>query len=71
MAYEWAHDLGVNSGVKLLTKLNVIESVIDVSCERANFDFALELARLAAKNKLSDVYSKVRYRCVGMAYSVR
>eukprot|EP00042_Codosiga_hollandica_P051782 m.643612 g.643612 ORF g.643612 m.643612 type:complete len:1752 (+) comp58351_c0_seq22:791-6046(+) len=58
VAYEWSHDMGVNSGAKLLTKLNMLEGAIDVACERLNFDFALELARTAAKPKLSDVYSK-------------
>ncbi len=37
----------------------VILSVIDVAAERTNFDFAIELARAAAKHKLPDVLSKV------------
>lgn len=58
VAYEWVVELGVPSGIKLLTKLNLLDAVIDVGCERTNFDFTLELARTAAKHKLSDVYSK-------------
>ena len=59
VAYEWVNALGVPSGVKLLAKLGMLDAVIDVACERTNFDLALELARAAAKHKLPDVYSKV------------
>ena len=46
--------------IKLLGKINMMDNVIDVACERSNYDFALDLARTAAKHKLADVYSKVR-----------
>jgi hypothetical protein len=30
VAYEWANDMGVNSGAKLLIKINALDGAIDV-----------------------------------------
>eukprot|EP00052_Salpingoeca_macrocollata_P025012 m.226452 g.226452 ORF g.226452 m.226452 type:complete len:1747 (+) comp22359_c0_seq2:150-5390(+) len=56
IGYLWAMALGGESGVKLLSKFNMVEQAVDIACESGSFDFAFELARSAAKSKLPDVY---------------
>ena len=43
VAYDWVVELGVPSGVKLLAKLNLLDAVIDVACERTNFGVLPEI----------------------------
>eukprot|EP00049_Salpingoeca_infusionum_P011387 m.198132 g.198132 ORF g.198132 m.198132 type:complete len:1733 (+) comp14914_c0_seq4:203-5401(+) len=58
VAYMWAKSLGGDSAVKLLVKLNMVSSAVDIACEQNAFDFAFELSRTAAKDRLSDVHLK-------------
>eukprot|EP00056_Hartaetosiga_gracilis_P018831 m.12051 g.12051 ORF g.12051 m.12051 type:complete len:1743 (+) comp7113_c0_seq1:45-5273(+) len=58
VGYLWAKSLGGDSAVKLLEKLNMVSEGIDFACDQGAFDFAFELARLKAKNRLSDVHFK-------------
>lgn len=44
--------------MKLLVKLDMVSVAIDFACDQNAFDFAFELARAAAKERLSDVHLK-------------
>ena len=58
MAFLWAKTLGGESAVKLLSKFNILEQGIDYACESYQFEFAFELAKLAAKDKMGDIHCK-------------
>ena len=58
MAFLWAKTLGGESAVKLLSKFNILEQGIDYACESYQFEFAFELAKLAAKDKMEDIHCK-------------
>ncbi len=58
MAFLWAKTLGGESAVKLLTKFGLLEQGIDYACEAYQFEFAFELARLAAQNKTQEIHYK-------------
>lgn len=61
VAVLWAHQLGGDSAVKLLTKLNLLDWAIDHALEQDSpdyFDFALELCKIARKEKLPLVAEK-------------
>lgn len=83
VAYEWAFNLAgpngqgggvIDSAIKLLVKLEMTESVIDIACDRAgganakedgaqeisetNFQFAADLAKMACKKKTPYVHEK-------------
>ena len=58
VAFLWAKTLGGESAVKLLNKFGVLEQGIDYACESYQFDFAFELARLAAQHKTADIHYK-------------
>ncbi|OUC47010.1 putative WD domain, G-beta repeat protein, partial [Trichinella nativa] len=62
VAYLWAEAVKGESAVRLLQKLNMLERVIDIACEKNNFDFAAELCRLGLKSKLNYVYMKQAFR---------
>ncbi|VDK57787.1 unnamed protein product [Anisakis simplex] len=59
VAYLWAKSLGGDSAVKLLQKYNLLDESIDFACENGAFDFAFELCRLGAKNRLAFVHLKL------------
>jgi intraflagellar transport protein 172 len=58
VAFLWAKTLGGESAVKLLSKFGILEQGIDYACESYQFDFAFELAKLAAKDKTEDIHYK-------------
>ena len=58
MAFLWAKTLGGESAVKLLQRFGILEQGIDFACESYQFDFAFELARLAADDKTEDIHMK-------------
>lgn len=58
VAYLWAESLGGEAAVKLLNKFNLLEYAIEFACNNLTFDFALELAHLANKDKIPDVHLK-------------
>ena len=58
VAFLWAKTLGGESAVKLLSKFGILEQGIDYACESYQFEFAFELAKLAAKDKTDDIHYK-------------
>ncbi|XP_064196298.1 intraflagellar transport protein 172 homolog [Anguilla rostrata] len=58
VAYLWAKSLGGEAAVKLLNKFGLLETAIDFAADNCAFDFAFELARLSAKNKIPDIHLK-------------
>ncbi|KAL3317647.1 hypothetical protein Ciccas_003697 [Cichlidogyrus casuarinus] len=58
VAYLWARNLGGDSAIRLLKKLQLVDSSIDYAVEQMAFDFALELANSAAPGRVSDIYLK-------------
>ncbi len=58
VAFLWAKTLGGESAVKLLSKFGILDQGIDYACESYQFEFAFELARLAAKDKMEDIHCK-------------
>jgi intraflagellar transport protein 172 len=58
VAYLWARSIGGEAAVKLLTRLNLLDSAIEFATDSANFDFAFELSRFAGKHKLEEVHFK-------------
>ena len=58
VAFLWAKTLGGESAVKLLSKFGILEQGIDYACESYQFEFAFELAKLAAKEKMVDIHCK-------------
>lgn len=58
VAFLWAKTLGGESAVKLLNKFGILEQGIDYACESYQFEFAFELARLAAQHKTEDIHYK-------------
>ena len=58
VAFLWAKTLGGESAVKLLNRFGILEQGIDYACESYQFEFAFELARLAADDKTEDIHLK-------------
>jgi intraflagellar transport protein 172 len=58
VAFLWAKTLGGESAVKLLNKFGILDQGIDYACESYQFEFAFELARLAAQHKTGDIHCK-------------
>eukprot|EP00051_Salpingoeca_urceolata_P019102 m.274557 g.274557 ORF g.274557 m.274557 type:complete len:1824 (+) comp19348_c0_seq8:278-5749(+) len=56
VGYLWAKSLGGDSAIKLLVRQGIVEPAIEYACDQKAFEFAFEIARSAAKNKLSAVY---------------
>ena len=42
----------------MLSKFGILEQGIDYACESYQFEFAFELAKLAAKDKMNDIHCK-------------
>lgn len=59
VAFLWAKSLGGESAVRLLNKLNILDACIDHACDSYQFDFALDVANIGAKNKLPDIHYKL------------
>ncbi|PIO75437.1 tetratricopeptide repeat protein [Teladorsagia circumcincta] len=55
VALLWAKSLGGEAGVKLLNKFGMLNEAIDHFSEIGTFDFAFELARLGAKERLPGI----------------
>ncbi|XP_055005694.1 intraflagellar transport protein 172 homolog [Boleophthalmus pectinirostris] len=58
VALLWAQSLGGEAAVKLLSRFNLLHYAIEFACDNLSFDFAFELASLAAKEKLPEVHLK-------------
>ncbi|XP_072318787.1 intraflagellar transport protein 172 homolog [Eucyclogobius newberryi] len=58
VAYLWAQSLGGEAAVKLLSRFSLLEYAIEFACNNLTFDFAFELANLAAKDKIPEVHLK-------------
>ncbi|KAL1129294.1 hypothetical protein AAG570_013823, partial [Ranatra chinensis] len=58
VAFLWAKSLGGDSAIKLLSRLDLLESCIDYACDTYQFDFAFELAKSGMKDKTSDIHYK-------------
>ncbi|XP_014675210.1 PREDICTED: intraflagellar transport protein 172 homolog [Priapulus caudatus] len=58
VAYLWAKMLGGDSAVKLLNKFGILEPAIDYATENGSFDFAFDLARISAKEKVPEIHLK-------------
>eukprot|EP00080_Pristionchus_pacificus_P016971 PDM76991.1 osm-1 [Pristionchus pacificus] len=56
IGYEWAKSTGGGAAVTLLNKLGFLNQAIAIACESGDFDFAFDLARSGAKDKLPDVH---------------
>ena len=59
MAFLWARGLGGDSAVKLLNRLGHMNDVIDIAASNGAFDFAFDLARVAATHKLPEIHEKL------------
>ncbi|KAL3991031.1 WD domain G-beta repeat family protein [Acanthocheilonema viteae] len=59
IAYLWAKSLNTDAAVKLLQKFKLLDESIDYACENGAFDFAFDLCRLEAKNRLPSVHFKL------------
>ncbi|KAM6965091.1 intraflagellar transport protein 172 homolog [Aplochiton taeniatus] len=58
VAYLWAKSLGGEAAVKLLNKFGLLETALDYATDNCSFDFAFELARLSAKDRVPDIHLK-------------
>ncbi len=58
VAYLWAKTLGGDSAVKLLSKLALLDQAIDYALENCAFEFAFDLAKSTAKDKLPEIHAK-------------
>ncbi|GMT03452.1 hypothetical protein PENTCL1PPCAC_25626, partial [Pristionchus entomophagus] len=56
IGYEWAKASGGGAAVALLNKLGFLNQAIVIACESGDFDFAFDLARTGAKEKLAEVH---------------
>ncbi|KXS17578.1 hypothetical protein M427DRAFT_121993 [Gonapodya prolifera JEL478] len=58
VVYLWARSLNGEGAVKLLTKLGLLETILDFAMENGAFDFAFELSKFADDYKLLDIHYK-------------
>uniref|UniRef100_A0A0X3PJC6 Intraflagellar transport protein 172 homolog n=1 Tax=Schistocephalus solidus TaxID=70667 RepID=A0A0X3PJC6_SCHSO len=58
VAFLWAKHLGSDSAVRLLNRLGLLETAIEYATEHCIFDFAFELVRGCAPEKIADVHNK-------------
>ncbi|XP_023169799.2 intraflagellar transport protein 172 homolog [Drosophila hydei] len=49
VAYMWAKSMPLESAVRLLSKLGLLETAVGFACDSGQFDFAMELCRFAGK----------------------
>jgi intraflagellar transport protein 172 len=50
--------LGGDSAVKLLSKFGLLEAAVEYAVENLSFDFAFDIAKVALKTKVPDIYLK-------------
>ncbi|XP_055687572.1 intraflagellar transport protein 172 homolog [Lutzomyia longipalpis] len=50
VAFMWAKSLPIEGAARLLTKMGLLDSALQFSCEAGQFDFALELCRITGKS---------------------
>lgn len=58
VAYMWSRSLPVDGAFKLLSKMNLIDVAVSYACDANQYDFALELCRLANR-PADDVHLKI------------
>ncbi|KAL7058247.1 hypothetical protein AAHC03_017052 [Spirometra sp. Aus1] len=58
VAFLWAKHLGSDSAVRLLNRLGLLDTAIEYATEHCIFDFAFELVRGCAPEKIADVHNK-------------
>eukprot|EP01022_Parablepharisma_sp_SALTPOND_P020315 TRINITY_DN365_c0_g1_i1.p1 TRINITY_DN365_c0_g1~~TRINITY_DN365_c0_g1_i1.p1 ORF type:complete len:1766 (-),score=259.62 TRINITY_DN365_c0_g1_i1:1103-6400(-) len=58
IAKKWAQTMERDQGVKLLTKLGLVEAAVDLLCDKKEFTEAFRLADTSAKYKQQDVHLK-------------
>jgi len=58
IAKKWAQTMDRDQGVKLLTKLGLVEASVDLLCDKKEFTEAFRLAETSAKYKIQDVHLK-------------
>ncbi|XP_068142396.1 LOW QUALITY PROTEIN: intraflagellar transport protein 172 homolog [Drosophila tropicalis] len=49
VAYMWAKSMPLESAVRLLSKLGLLDTAVDFACDSGQFEFAMELCRFAGK----------------------
>ncbi|KAH8278227.1 hypothetical protein KR044_002922 [Drosophila immigrans] len=50
VAYMWAKSMPVESAVRLLSKLGLLDTAVGFACDSGQFEFAMELCRFAGKS---------------------
>lgn len=58
VAYMWAKSMPVESAVRLLTKLALLDVAVGFACDSGQFDFAMDLCRFAGKST-DEVHLKI------------
>ncbi|ALC42884.1 osm-1, partial [Drosophila busckii] len=58
VAYMWAKSMPLESAVRLLSKLGLLDTALGFACDAGQFDYALELCRFAGKST-DEVYLKL------------
>ncbi|TMW44725.1 hypothetical protein DOY81_010196 [Sarcophaga bullata] len=58
VAYMWAKSMPVESAVRLLTKLGLLDTAVGFACDSGQFDFAMDLCRFAGKST-DEVHLKI------------
>ncbi|KNC30792.1 Intraflagellar transport protein osm-1 [Lucilia cuprina] len=58
VAYMWAKSMPVESAVRLLTKLSLLDTAVGFACDSGQFDFAMDLCRFAGKST-DEVHLKI------------
>lgn len=54
----WSRTLPIDGAFKLLSKMNLIDSAVTYACDANQYEFALDLCRLAGK-PADDVHLKI------------
>ncbi|XP_013113055.2 intraflagellar transport protein 172 homolog [Stomoxys calcitrans] len=58
VAYMWAKSMPVESAVRLLNKLALLDTAVGFACDSGQFDFAMDLCRFAGKST-DEVHLKI------------
>lgn len=58
VAYMWAKSMPVESAVRLLSKLGLLETAVGFACDSGQFDFAMDLCKFAGKST-EEVHLKI------------
>lgn len=54
----WCRTLSVDGAARLLTKMDMVETVVNYACDVQEYNYALELCRLTGK-PADDVHLKI------------